>query len=122
MQMAPCVDPHLIQEWYAAWNRRDWDAIESSLADFFVLEDMALGRIVHGKREYLDYSREYADSFPEGHVKLDRILSGAGGVVVAEYSLEGTRFCDILKYEHGKLVSCRTYGGHFGPLGDKKAA
>lgn len=135
MVMTGGVSTETVRGWYEAWNRRDWAAIEGLLAEPFVCEDIALGRVIRGKRDYLRYAHDYARAFPDGVVRVDRILGGGrnGEPVVVEYRGVGTqdghftlfppshrrveiRYCDILRFENGRLVRCRTYVDLYGPL------
>lgn len=122
-----------IQQWYLAWNSRDWKTISGFVADHFVLEDMAIGMTVYGRSDYMRYCHRYAEAFPDGVIKIDRILTTTSDYAVVEYSAEGTQkghfglfepsnrkvkmfFCDVLMFEGGKLAAVRTYGDLYRPL------
>jgi steroid delta-isomerase-like uncharacterized protein len=124
-----------IRDWYEAWNRRDWAGVERLLGDNFVLRDQALKHTLHGKSDYLHYAKAWAEAFPDGVLKLDRIYGGkdTGDLVVVEYTGTGTqsghwglfppsnrkvtmRFCDLLRFEHDRIVGCTTYTDLYGPL------
>ncbi len=124
-----------IQNWYGAWNRRDWQGVALLLAESFELEDVALGRTIHGTQDYLKYSMAWASAFPDGTLKIERMIGSGnrGESVVVEYSSQGVqsgawgafapsqrhtviRFCDILRFEHDRLISCRTYGDYYQAL------
>src|ERR1700685_3812095 len=93
MSMTGRVSHQAIQEWYEAWNRRDWQEVAGFLAESFVLEDVALDRHYCGRQEYLDYARAWISAFPDARLHLTRISGGSeqGGLVVVEYSMTGTQ-------------------------------
>jgi steroid delta-isomerase-like uncharacterized protein len=124
-----------LSEWYEAWNRRDWAAVGRLLADDFECEDVSLNRLTVGREAYLAYARSWAAAFPDARISLRRMVGTGGhaGVFFVEYSARGTqrgrfvgfeashriaelRYCDVLRTEHGKLKSCRTYGDLYRPL------
>lgn len=135
IKTAACVTHEQILDWYAAWNRRDWSAVSELLADRFALDDIALQRSVHGKADYLRHAKALAEAFPDGAIKIERVVGsgGEGELVLVEYALAGTQsghwgvfppshrrakmfFCDLLRFEYGKLASCISYTDLYGPL------
>ena len=137
MPMTGCVSHEDIQEWYKAWNRRDWNAVASLLSNSVRVEDVALGHVLQGISEYLRYARIWAGVFRDGKLKIDR-LSGSGNhgePVIVEYSCEGTqggqwgifapspsktliRFCDLLRFKDDRIAMCTTYGDYYRALQD----
>ena len=43
--------PKFAQDYYAAFNSRDWNKVAALFTDDCVYEDAALGRVCHGKQE-----------------------------------------------------------------------
>ena len=137
MPMTGRVGHDDIQEWYEAWNRRDWEAVAGLLSSSVLIEDIALGKAVYGTKDYLHYARQWARIFPDGRLKIDR-LSGSGNrgePMIVEYSCEGTqlgpwgifepsprktviRFCDILRFKYDRIATCTTYGDYYRALRD----
>ncbi|MBI3544943.1 MAG: ester cyclase [Deltaproteobacteria bacterium] len=122
--------------WYEAWGRRDWDRVGAFLGRGFVACDVALGVELRGRAEYLRYAKAWAHAFPDATLKLDRLLGvspSGGDLAVVEYSGTGTqqgpwvgfppsrrkvtmRFCDLMRFEHDKLVQLTTYSDLYAPL------
>jgi steroid delta-isomerase-like uncharacterized protein len=82
------------QDYYAAWNLRDWEKLSSLLTDDIICEDTAEGRVVHGKQEMKAY---YADTIAwSADVKFEiKSLLSSGNRAVSEWVMSGTHTGDI---------------------------
>lgn len=117
------VSREFLLSWYEAWNRRDWDFFLHFLSDRFVLEEMSFGTRHDGKIQHLNYLKSWAQTIPDGKIRVERISGSGlyGETILVEYILTGTRpippsnqlatlhFCDLLRFEHDRLVFCRSY-------------
>lgn len=135
--MTTGVSHQRVCDWYEAWNRNDWDAISDFLSEQVELDDVALGRTIHGRSEYLRYAKAWREAFPSGKITVRRIGGAAreGETMVVEYVASGRqeghwgvfeptgrnttmRFCDLLRFEHDKLSQVTTYTDLYRPLSE----
>lgn len=121
---------NLVRSLIEAWNRRDFDLIREHTAPDAVLTDAGSGETWRGPDEGHRYNTMWADAFPDGKIRVDRIVE-AGDLVVVEYTGRGThtgpmvtrqgtipatgreamlRFCDVYEIENGKVKTQNTYG------------
>lgn len=127
------IERELVQQWYQARNQHDWSVIDDLLHDSFVFENIMLGITLSGRREYLEYCRDFDNAFSDERLRLERMISAPGGLFVVELTITGIQtgpfgvfppsgehvimqFCDVLKLETGKVTNLRTYGDLYRPL------
>jgi steroid delta-isomerase-like uncharacterized protein len=114
---------------YEAWNRRDFDTL-ANLTDpdgeIVVVGSGATFRGVEGAHQY---SKMWADAFPDGSITVDRCIA-AGETVVVEFTGRGThtgdlvtqmgafpatgksitlQMCDVYEFRDGKVHSQHNY-------------
>jgi steroid delta-isomerase-like uncharacterized protein len=120
----------LVRSTIEAWNSRDFDYIAEHTASEGVLTDAGSGETWRGPDGSREYSKMWADAFPDGRITIDRIIE-AGDLVVVQYTGQGThtgpmvtrmgtipatgrsatlRFCDVYEVKDGKVHKQDTYG------------
>ncbi|MEW6055548.1 MAG: ester cyclase [Bdellovibrionota bacterium] len=130
MTLMQKVSNQCVLDWYKAWNRRDWEAVAQLLDARFSFEDTALRQCLEGKYAFLRLCRQYTQAFPDGAIDVTRAIhSGAPPfeIITVEYALRGRQDgvfldfpathrkveilrCDVLYFEHQRLMHCRSYG------------
>lgn len=115
---------------YEDWNAREFDRIADQMADDGEILDVGSGTRFTGPEGSKQYSRMWADAFPDGRIAIDKIIS-AGDTVVVEFTGRGTQtgtldtpageiaatgrsvtlqLCDVLEFaSDGKIKAQRTY-------------
>ena len=115
---------------YADWNAREFDRIAEQMADDGEIIDVASGTRFTGPEGSKQYSRGWADAFPDGRIEIDRLIS-AGDTVVVEFTGRGTQtgtlrtpageipatgrsvtlqLCDVIDFTtDGKIKAWRSY-------------
>jgi steroid delta-isomerase-like uncharacterized protein len=114
---------------FECWNERDFDGGAALMADDG--EIVLVGSDTHfrgadGSREY---SRMWADGFPDGRVQIEEVIA-SGDRVVVEYTGRGTHAgdlrspggtipatgrsvthhaCDVYEMQNGRIRSARVY-------------
>lgn len=105
-----------------AWNRRDFDARVSTLADNFTYENRAEGRTVTSRNEFKAWIEDWAKALPDGKITETSYIEG-DDVSVAICMMRGTNdgpfdafpptarkvqfpFCEIMRYDQaGRVLS-----------------
>lgn len=103
---------HLANDWIAAWNSHDLDAIMSHYEDAIELTSPVAAQLlgvpdgkVIGKANLRAYFERGLDAFPELRFDLENILSGLNSVVLYYKNQKGTRTAEFMELsENGKAV------------------
>ncbi len=114
---------------YEDWNKRDFDHLASLLADDGEIMLVGSGTSFRGPEGARQFSRMWADGFPDGRATIDNVMA-AGDHVVVELTGRGThtgtlaapggdvpatgrsvtlQLCDVFRIEGGKIKSLRSY-------------
>ena len=78
-----------ITDGFAAFNKKDWKALEAIFADDAVLADQNAPADVKGKKNVMKQYKEFHTAFPDVNVAVGKIW-GAGDYVVVEDTFSGT--------------------------------
>jgi steroid delta-isomerase-like uncharacterized protein len=111
---------------HEAFNRRDFNAVLSSMAENFVYDDYPRGMTLKGRDGFRQFMQGWATAFSDAAVTASAYIDG-GDVVVAEFRGRGTNdgpmgtypatgksinlpFCEIMRFDgSGKIVSGAIY-------------
>jgi steroid delta-isomerase-like uncharacterized protein len=114
---------------YDAFNRKDFDHIESICSDRLEWNDLASGQVFRGQNGCRQYNEDWSKAFPDGRIEVKNVVA-AGDHVVVEFIGRGTQtgpmpksfgriqptnrklelsFCDVLRFRDGKIVSGNSY-------------
>jgi steroid delta-isomerase-like uncharacterized protein len=125
----PQTNSDIARALYARWNSREFDGVAELLADDG--EIVLVGSDTHfrGPDGAIEFSRMWADGFPDGRVTIDRV-TGSGDFVTVQYTGRGTQtgtlrgpggdipatgrsvtlhLCDVHEIRSGKIRSMQTY-------------
>jgi steroid delta-isomerase-like uncharacterized protein len=114
---------------YENWNQRDFDAGAALAADGCEITIAGSGERFHGPDGARDYSRRWADAFPNGRITIDNLIAtedqvacqftGTGthtgtlrtpmGDIPATGKRVEVRLCDVHHIEGGKIHSTTSY-------------
>ena len=91
------------EEWYAAWNSHDLDAILAHYADdveftspFVVALNEDPSGTIHGKDELRDYFARGLERFPDLRFEPLEVLAGVDSVTLTYVSVEGRRAAEVM--------------------------
>ncbi len=95
---------NLADQWVAAWNNHDLDAIMSHYDDAIELTSpvaaqllrTADGKVV-GKANLRAYFERGLEAYPELHFRLDDVLWGINSVVLCYTNQKGTRTAEFME-------------------------
>ena len=111
------------------WDRRDFDAGAALMSDDGEVILAGTGQTFRGPEGAKEYSRIWAEGFPDGRITIDRVIE-AGETVTVEAHGDGTHtgtlrsamgeipatgktvhleFCDVHDIRSGKIARTRTY-------------
>ena len=111
---------------HQAYNRRDFDAIVSLMAEDVTYEDRAREVTFSGRAGFRDFVQGWATAFPDSQV-CDAVYIDAGDTVVAQFDGRGandgplgplpptgntinTHFCEIFRFNaEGQIASACVY-------------
>jgi steroid delta-isomerase-like uncharacterized protein len=114
---------------YEDWNKRDFDHLAGLHADDGEILMVGSGTSFRGPEGSRQYSRMWADAFPDGRITIDNVIA-AGDDVVVQFTGKGThtgtlaapggdipatgrtvtlQLCDVLKIEDGKIKFLHSY-------------
>jgi steroid delta-isomerase-like uncharacterized protein len=114
---------------YDAFNDRDFDQGVSLVAKDVRWLNVPLGITFQGPAGYRQYVQGWAAAFPDSKVEITNMIASEEGVVT-EFRGRGTHtgplagpageipatgrrvdvsFCDVLRFQNGKIVSAHTY-------------
>lgn len=119
----------IAREFYAAWNERDFERGAALVADDGELLIVGTGESRTGPQGSIEYSRMWADAFPDGRVEIMRTIAEGDHVVVL-FRGRGTHtgtlrsaagdipatgkqitldLCDVYEFRGGKVKTNWTY-------------
>jgi steroid delta-isomerase-like uncharacterized protein len=114
---------------YEHWNARDFEASAALATDDCEILIVGSGARFRGPDGVREYSRMWADAFPDGRVTIDRVCA-SGDCVCVEFTGRGTQtgalrlstgeipatgrsvtltLCDVHEFRGGKIASSHTY-------------
>lgn len=92
------------QDWVAAWNTHDLDAIVSHYAEGVALTSPAAARLlgiadgtVNGRENLRAYFQRGLEAFPELRFDLQDVLWGLNSVVLVYLNQRGTRTAEFME-------------------------
>lgn len=103
---------HLANNWVAAWNGHDLEAIVSHYEDAVELTSPVAAQLlgvpdgkVIGKANLRAYFQRGLEAFPELHFQLENVLVGLNSVVLYYTNQKGSRTAEFMELsEKGKAV------------------
>ncbi len=125
----PEENAEIVREVYNRWNARDFDRVGELMADDGEIVIVGSDTRFRGPDGSLEFSRMWADGFPDGRVEIDRVFTSGDGVCV-ELTGRGTHtgtlrgpggdtpatgrsmtlhLCDVYEIRNGKIRSIHTY-------------
>lgn len=97
-------------EWAAAWNRRDVDAVLAHFHDDVVFTSPIAAEIVtgsagvvHGKAALREYWCAALEAVPDLHFDVVGVYRGVSTLVINYRNQKGTLVCEVLEFD-GALV------------------
>ncbi|MGB2954224.1 MAG: ester cyclase [Gaiellaceae bacterium] len=114
---------------YEHWNAREFDRVAELIADDGEIVIVGSGTRFRGPEGSHEFSRMWADGFPDGKVTIDRTIA-SGDTVVVEFTGRGThtgtlrgpagdipatgrsvtlQLCDVLDIRNGKIQRLNSY-------------
>jgi steroid delta-isomerase-like uncharacterized protein len=114
---------------YQDWNKRDFEHLASLLTSSGEIVLVGSGTQFKGSEGAKQFAHLWADGFPDGRVKIDKVID-AGNQIVVEYTGQGTHtgalqapggeipatgrmvtleLCDVIQFSNGKIKSVRSY-------------
>ena len=119
----------IVRIFHESWDLRDPDRGASVIADDCHFEDVARGELLSGPEGYKDDYHRWRVAFPDGEVKIARVIVQDDWAVV-EFVNRGTqtgalksslgefpptgrfmevRYCSVMRVRDGKVVEGRDY-------------
>jgi steroid delta-isomerase-like uncharacterized protein len=119
----------IVRTFYDAWNAREFERSAELMADDGELVMVGSGRTFRGPDGVIEFSRMWADAFPDGKVTIEKIIA-SGDTIAVEYTGRGThtgtlaspmgdieatgksvtlQLCDVYELSGGKVRSNRQY-------------
>ena len=119
----------IVRIFHESWDLRDRERDASVIADDCHLEDVARGELLNGPEGYKDDYHRWRAAFPDGEVKIARVIVQDDWAVV-EFVNRGTqtgplksslgefpptgrfmeiRYCSVMRVRDGKVVEGRDY-------------
>jgi steroid delta-isomerase-like uncharacterized protein len=125
----PKENAEIARELYDRWNARDFDRVADLMANDGEIVLVGSDTRFRGPDGALEFSRMWADGFPDGRVKVDRTvasgdyvcieltgkgthtgtLRGAGGDIAATGRSVTLHLCDFYEIRNGKIRSVHSY-------------
>jgi len=87
--MAEQENVDIARKFYEHWNAREFDRVAELIADEGEIVLVGSGTRFRGPDGSLEFSRMWADGFPDGKVTIDRAVA-SGETVVVEHTGTGT--------------------------------
>jgi len=91
------------QQWIAAWNAHDLDAILSHYTDDFEFTSPFIAKLMNtasgtlkSKRNIRPYWQRALDRFPDLHFTLVDVFTGAASLTIVYHSVQNTRAAETL--------------------------
>ncbi len=75
---------------YEHWNAREFERVAELIADDGEIVLVGSGTRFRGPQGSIEFSRMWADGFPDGNVTIDRVIA-SGDTVVLEFTGIGTQ-------------------------------
>jgi steroid delta-isomerase-like uncharacterized protein len=115
---------------HESWNRRDFDATVSTMAENISYTDHARNLQIKSRNEFKNWAVDWAKAFSDAKITSPRYID-AGDTVIAEFTAEGTNdgpfgslppsgrrmsvaFCEIFKFDaSGRVISGGIYYDQF---------
>jgi ketosteroid isomerase-like protein len=98
------------EEWAAAWNRRDVEALLKHFGDDVVFTspvaaeiDSGSAGVVHGKAALREYWRAALAVVPDLHFDVINVYGGVSALVINYRNQRGDLVCEVLEFD-GALV------------------
>lgn len=95
---------HLAQDWIAAWNSHDLDAIMSHYDDAVELTSPVAAQLlgipngkVIGKADLRAYFQRGLQAYPDLHFHLENVLAGLNSVVLYYTNQKGTHSAEFME-------------------------
>jgi hypothetical protein len=102
----------LAEDWIAAWNSHDLDAILAHYDDAVILTSpvaaQLLGRAdgnVVGKASLRAYFQRGLEAYPDLHFKLTDVLCGVNSIVLYYANQKGTRTAEFMEFSAAGKVA-----------------
>lgn len=103
---------NLANDWVAAWNSHDLDAIMSHYDDAVELTSPVAAQLlgipngkVIGKANLRSYFQRGLEAFPELHFDLENVLSGLNSVVLNYKNQKRTRTAEFMELSAARKVT-----------------
>ena len=114
---------------YQDWNKRDFDHMASLLTSSGEIMLVGSGTRFKGSDGAKEFAQMWADGFPDGRVKIDKLIE-AGDQIVVEFTGQGThtgalrapggdipatgrsvtlQLCDVIQFRDSKIKSVHSY-------------
>jgi steroid delta-isomerase-like uncharacterized protein len=119
----------IARRFYQDWNKRNFDHLASLLTASGEIVLVGSGKTFKGPAGAKEFSRMWADGFPDGRVQIDKITE-AGNRVIVQFTGRGKHtgtlrapggkipatgrsvtlhLCDVLEFRQGKIRSLQSY-------------
>jgi len=117
------------RRFYRDWNKREFDHLAGLMTPSGEIVLVGSGTRFKGPQGAKEFSRMWADGFPDGQVKIDKVIA-AGDVVVVQLTGRGRhtgtlqapdgaipptgrsvtlQLCDVLQFRDDKIKALHTY-------------
>jgi predicted ester cyclase len=103
---------HFAQEWTAAWNAHDLDAIMSHYEDTTELISPVAAQLLEkpdgkvvGKKDLRAYFRRGLEAYPDLKFHLEDVLAGLNSVVLYYTNQKGTRSGEFMEFSSSGKVT-----------------
>lgn len=117
--MSTPVPNEFADEWAAAWNRRDVEAVLAHFHDDVVFTSPVAAEIVtgsagvvHGKAALREYWCAALEAVPDLHFEIVGVYRGVSTLVINYRNQKGGLVCEVLEFD-GELVR-RGHGTYLG--------
>lgn len=122
-------DATIARQLYQDWNKRQFDHFASLFASSGEIVLVGSGTRFRGQKGAKEFANMWADGFPDGKVKIDKLIAADTSVVV-QYTGTGTHtgtlaapagdipatgrsvtleLCDVIQFRDGKIKSLSSY-------------
>ena len=127
--MAQQDNVDIARKLYEHWNARDFDRVAELMAEDGEIVIVGSDTRFRGPDGSLEFSRMWADGFPDGRVSIDKTVA-QGDLVVLQFTGRGThtgplrspdgdiaptgrsvtlQLCDVHEFRDGKIRSVQSY-------------
>jgi len=119
-----------VRQFHESWDRRDPERGVAVIAPDCRFEDVARNEAQIGPDGYRHDYRRWRAAFPDGEVRVTRVITGSDGWAVVEFVNRGTQtgplrsspgefpassrrmevcYCSVMRVQDGKVVEGRDY-------------